>query len=285
MLSSFNIMPEPDDFAVLCKKFHETAANGQATGRQDVNYKAMVRALEGGNAESATSFRKSVKVMSSLSKDDVIRKRGTVMDAVDVQELLADLREVIAAKRVRVKDFMAEGDKLRKGKLTRAKFMTAVNRANLTLTESELDALMRRFVADGTPDLMDWRAFVQCVEGTERLEADPTSSITTTMRTRFSEADAPVNQEWLEDVLRQIKSATFQKRLYMKPYFKDYDKHNNCRVTKTQFLAVLDLMGININANEKELLVRAFQHKEGRLVTSDVDYKRFVRRVDQVEQK
>ena len=104
-------------------------------------------------------------------------------------------------------------------------------------------------------------------------------------RTRFSEADAPVNQEWLEDVLRQIKSATFQKRLYMKPYFKDYDKHNNCRVTKTQFLAVLDLMGININANEKELLVRAFQHKEGRLMTSDVDYKRFVRRVDQVEQK
>jgi Ca2+-binding EF-hand superfamily protein len=87
------------------------------------------------------------------------------------------------------------------------------------------------------------------------------------------------------DLLRQIKSATFQKRLYMKPYFKDYDKHNNCRVTKTQFLAVLDLMGININANEKELLVRAFQHKEGRLVTSDVDYKRFVRRVDQVEQK
>ena len=133
--------------------------------------------------------------MSSSSKDDVIRKRGTVMDAVDVQELLADLREVIAAKRVRVKDFMAKGDKLRKGKLTRAKFMTAVNRANLTLTESELDALMRRFVADGTPDLMDWRAFVQCVEGTERLEADPTSSITTTMLAAWT--THPINRECL----------------------------------------------------------------------------------------
>jgi hypothetical protein len=30
---------------------------------------------------------------------------------------------------------------------------------------------------------------------------------------------------------------------------------------------------------------RSFQHKEGRVVTSDVDYTRFVRRVDQVEQK
>ena len=71
----------------------------------------------------------------------------------------------------------------------------------------------------------------------------------------------------------------------MKPYFQDFDRHNYRRVTKNQFLAVLDLMGLKLSVQEKEVLARAFQHKEGRNLTPDIDYKRFVMRVDDVETK
>ena len=163
--------------------------------------------------------------------------------------------------------------------------MTALNRSSLTITASELDALMATFVADGASDLMNWRAFVNAVEGTARLEGDPDASIETITRTRFSEADAPINQNLLSLALRRIKNHVGQKRLNMKPYFQDFDRHNYRRVTKNQFLAVLDLMGLKLSEQEKEVLARAFQHKEGRNLTSDIDYKRFVMRVDDVETK
>jgi hypothetical protein len=74
-----------------------------------------------------------------------------------------------------------------------------------------------------------------------------------------------------------------QKRLHPKPYFQDFDHANNCRVTTTQFAAVLNMMQIALSSYEVDLLIEAFRVRVGRKVTQDVNYKRFVMRVDSVE--
>merc|ERR1711865_657632 len=95
----------------------------------------------GGSAD----FRRSVKQQSSFVGTSVIRHPTIRKSSVQVPDILRDLKEEIAAKRIRLKDFMAEGDRLRLGEVSKAKFRTALARAGLELEDHELAALERVF--------------------------------------------------------------------------------------------------------------------------------------------
>ncbi|KAL3665644.1 hypothetical protein V7S43_009080 [Phytophthora oleae] len=289
VLSMFALLPaQASDTRLLFIKFREQAAIGTSATLSsicDVNYRAFLQALQilGGyttnaNAEDirklvlpgSVAFRQEVYQSGILNNDAT--KRGARDDlggAADLSQLLAELRRQLNAKRIRLKEFIVEGDKLRSGEITVAKFHTAMNRSGCVLDAADIQTLSAHFRSTRNPDKIDWRSFLEALDFSHGVSV-PTSA-------RSSQEQ---QQDDLKLILERLRNEVNHRRLHMKPYFQDYDHNNVTRVTKFQFAAVLDMMHVSLKPAEVQTLTYQFAHRDGRKMTNDVNYLSFIQAVD-----
>ena len=213
--------------------------------------------------------------------------RGTAMGGRDgapppdaatvVDDIVAQMR----ARRIRLHDFLTDGDKLRSGEISGARFRSALGRAGLTLTTTDLDVLHAAFASRRHADLVDWRAFAGAMaSGLAALDGCEAPASTTASTT-----PEHVDGAQFDALLAKIRTEVAHRRLHMKPYFQDYDPHNGCYVTRTQMCAVLDKMKLPLSQADVELLCQAFEVPAGLHPVGQVfiNYKSFVKRVDGAE--
>ena len=213
--------------------------------------------------------------------------RGTAMGGRDgapppdaatvVDDIVAQMR----ARRIRLHDFLTDGDKLRSGEISGARFRSAIGRAVLTLTTTDLDVLHAAFASRRHADLVDWRAFAGAMaSGLAALDGCEAPASTTASTT-----PEHVDGAQFDALLAKIRTEVAHRRLHMKPYFQDYDPHNGCYVTRTQMCAVLDKMKLPLSQADVELLCQAFEVPAGLHPVGQVfiNYKSFVKRVDGAE--
>lgn len=290
-LLSFDLLPPVErDVQIIVKKFQSI------NSITDVNYKAFIYAIEtlGENTEDdaipgTLEYRRlerqyvdeeqeqALLCLSSSTNNlnDAFSKLqnqpSTTTEAeaaVDLDELLHDIQSQMNKKRIRVREFLTEGDKLRTGEITVSKFHTALNRLGLRLEVPELACLDRKFISTKHQDKIDWRQFVSALEELPpRAEASLTSG-------------AP---EPPAELMHRIQNFVKQHRIHMKPYFQDYDRNHLNKVTDTQFASVCNFQ-LKLNPKEVEALNQAFvipskaQHSHSR--SKDIDYLSFVRMID-----
>ncbi|KAK1946667.1 hypothetical protein P3T76_002219 [Phytophthora citrophthora] len=289
VLSMFALLPAlASDTRLLVIKFREQAAIGTSATLSsicDVNYRAFLQALQilGGylTNSSAEDIRKLVLPGSVAFRQEVYqsgivnhdatkrRARDDLGGKADLSQLLADLRRQLSEKRIRLKEFVVEGDKLRSGEITVAKFHTALNRSGCVLDAADIQTLSEHFRSTRNPDKINWRSFLEALDFSHGV------SIPTSARS---------NQEQQQDnvklILERLRNEVNHRRLHMKPYFQDYDHNNVTRVTKFQFAAVLDMMHLCLKPAEVQTLTYQFAHRDGRKMTSDVNYLSFIQAVD-----
>jgi len=283
VLSMLKLLPaQASDTRLLLIKFREQAANGTGTTLSsicDVNYRAYLQALQviGGYTRSedirdvvlpgSVAYRQELYQSGIMNNEaNKRRARDDLGGAADLAQLLADLRRQLSAKRIRLKEFIVEGDKLRSGEITVAKFHTALNRSGCVLDAADIQTLSVHFRSARNPDRIDWRSFLAALD----LSNDVASSSTA------GPGDEP---EKMKRVLERVRNDVNHRRLHMKPYFQDYDHNNVTRVTKSQFAAVLDMMQVSLKPAEVQALTLQFAHREGRKVTHDVNYLSFIQAV------
>lgn len=207
-------------------------------------------------------------------------KIPVAVPTVDVVEVIDDLVRQLAARRARLQDFLTDGDKLRSGEISTARFKSALGRAGLTLTEATLVALVTRFQSVKHSDCINWRTFVAALEAS--IEQQQASNFAT------SSTAAPLTPPELaalEQLLFNLRTIIAERRLHMKPSFQDYDKHNRLCCSKEQLSAVMDKMQLKTTARDNDLLFKAFKVPEGlHPVGKDFfDYKAFVSVIDPME--
>ncbi|EQC31662.1 hypothetical protein SDRG_10827 [Saprolegnia diclina VS20] len=280
VLSVFQLLPaDAPTCRALCIKFSErgNAPMPGVSSTCDVNYRAFLHGLSqlqggAGRVPGAREYRLLLAAGSNMDGNAAaaLRRSKATPHAVRLPSLLKDLRLQVDAKRIRIKQFFAESDRLRTGDITVAKFHTAINRCGLVVNADDVHTLNAAFASASRPDQIDYRTFLQAIESTAHTEDCR------------DEVPAPDRSPALDALLGRIRTAVEFRRLNMKPYFEDYDHNFLMHVTTTQFAAVLNLMRIELSPAETSLLTHAYAVHHGRQVNPDVHYLRFLEAVDPV---
>lgn len=280
VLSQLGILPDAVACAVLKKKFREHSIDG----KEDVNYAAFIAAvnviMEGATVDEVQSsyeYRQNVREGATLRGTNNLDKHftmslttsaleATVHPYSELQRCINEIRRQLAIKRVSLYDFLSDGDKYRSGEITTPKFRSALALAGLQLSQTQLQCLIDAYSSDKKRDLIDWKAFLRKVTTVDNSEGDGSGS-------------SEDGQALLECIRKHVQT----RGVFLRPYFQDYDKNHVWQVTKTQMYSVLDNLGFTISENERELLFRLFMVKEGNKATNRINYKEFVRKVDDIE--
>lgn len=284
ILSMLTLLPaQASEVQLLLIKFREQVpheATSTLSVHCDVNYRAFLQALEivgrflNGNGEEtmeklvlpgSVAFRQE-QYQSGVVNDVFKRKsRDAYAEVTDLASLLAEVRRQLSVKRIRLKEFLVEGDKLRSGEITVAKFHTALNRSGCVLDAADVATLSTHFGSTRQPDKIDWRRFLAAVDLSHGvpLSRDP--------------SHVP---DSVKHVLARLRLEVARRRLHMKPFFQDYASNNATHVTKFQFAAVLDMMQVSLKPSELQTLLHHFCYCDGRKLTNDVNYLAFVQAID-----
>ena len=108
---------------------------------------------------------------------------GTLAAAAEVEVgvLLERLKADIFRGRIRLREFFKDFDPLRSGKVTEAKFRTAIDESGLKLNDPELTELSRCYADPTDPKRVNYEGLLAEIESvftTSGMETDPRSTVT-----------------------------------------------------------------------------------------------------------
>lgn len=167
-----------------------------------------------------------------------------------VTSVLEKIFRSVSKHRVRVKQFLEEHDKLRKGYITRNKFESALNSAKILLTSAEVESLCKEyFYEDETiSNMVNYKVFCNVLDSFRMQKHVHTM-------TESNEASESISA---------IKEMVHLRNVSATPFFQDFDKLRHGKVTSTQFGAVLDKLKLTSNSKVCiPALIKAFAETDG----------------------
>lgn len=195
------------------------------------------------------------------------------------------IRSIVVMKRIRIEEFFYDFDKLRKGRVTRTQFKAILSSLGLILTDNEYESLANKYQTNDPEKFFNYKAFVaninkaftiQGIDKNPEIRVAPIAK-NDTLLARRKYLGGRSDEEEIQSILNEYRTAVNNKRLYLKPCFQDFDITKNGHVTKAQFLRVLDLLKINAPENVISILLRRYMDR-GNL--DEVNYVDFCEDVD-----
>lgn len=283
-LQNFPFMQDVNDYELklLIQRY--------STEQGDVNYVAMDKDLEviqleppspqsstarsplssrGGGFFSARSKLGPAATSVMGSKDTSGLRLATTQD-YDI-EVLVRLKAEVAAKRLRVHGCFQEMDRLRRGVVTMGQARTVFTILRMELEFKELEAVQRLFDNDGMFDYTHFCNVVNEVPLSARNgELPPTVQPSTPPAGLQSErvrVQNPLNADG-EDQLAAVEIWIFKRcelrTMNAKSFFQDFDRVRSGRVTRNQFLRIMDMMQLGLVPWQLEVLMEAYHCINGR---------------------
>jgi len=262
-----------------------------ASDRTDVNYRWFYLALDNvdgvlGNlpemdaAPAVATAALEGKASFDRTRVEVVRRRGAGGPA-NFEDTMDALQRECLRKRIKLTNFLRDGDPLRIGRLSQAKFRTAIAAAGLVLTEPQIACLEEAFKHDADPSTVNWRNLASIVDGgDEWMERDPHKTREHFIPKEWTEKDTGVDETVLAGILSRVKEDVSQHRTLMKPTFQGFDRLRKDRVTRAQFASVCATLKLPITGREMPVVCDAFQVRGQKDL---VNYHNFICRVDESE--
>lgn len=190
-------------------------------------------------------------------------------------DLLCRIKEEVAARRLRVHGSFQEMDKLRRGCVTMGQARTALTVLRIDLDYKELEQLQRIFDKNG---LFNYTEFCNAVNEVPlsakngelpptippRCEASPPPSRRVVERVRVLNPLLPEAEDLLAEAELWLAKKSEQRRLNVKLLFQDYDRSRCGRVTRSQFLRIMDNNDFRLNPDHLDVLLEAYGDEYGR---------------------
>eukprot|EP00743_Colponemidia_sp_Colp-15_P002007 GILK01002181.1.p1 GENE.GILK01002181.1~~GILK01002181.1.p1 ORF type:complete len:916 (-),score=199.27 GILK01002181.1:158-2905(-) len=238
--------------------------------QRDVNYVEFCQLIDSLTRTAPVTVPESIAPLSPAKnvnnyKTQLIERYNTLT----AEDVLATVRAAVMTNRIRIGEFFRDFDKLRSGLVTAEKFKTGLTMSNLRLTVPEVQVLVDRY-GNGHGQVR-WREFVDAVEEVtvrKGLEKDPTMEPAVPfVKTQYGRAirtdsDAAVARA----VVNRFAEETIRRRLDVKPFFQDFDKHKNGRVTFRQFRQVLSSAAFDMTDEEFNAVSREYASEQANLI-------------------
>ena len=212
----------------------------------------------------------------------------------DGELILQRLIRIVSERKIRLRMFFDDFDKMRKGVIKRPKFKTCMYMCLPSeFTEAEMDSLADKYAIPGPDDFVDYRSmcsFIDLAFTAKNLERSPQKGLDSAP---WRIAHAPRirlpqltdgEEELLRIGLRNLKQIVNQSRMSLQDVFRDFDRTSRGAVTRDQFERVLSLRKIRPEEDEVlECIIKKYGYQSGGgYGTTLVRYRPFLKEVGAV---
>eukprot|EP01062_Namystynia_karyoxenos_P047664 TRINITY_DN3606_c2_g1_i1.p1 TRINITY_DN3606_c2_g1~~TRINITY_DN3606_c2_g1_i1.p1 ORF type:complete len:958 (+),score=413.58 TRINITY_DN3606_c2_g1_i1:106-2874(+) len=212
------------------------------------------------------------------------------MSSAAVQDALRRLRLHCLQNRIRVDMFFRDFDRLRSGIVTRDQFMRVMHMTSLDriVTPEEFLLIFDEFAARKDPQKVNYANFCDAVdavftkknlEKNPGLEEDEVSSPKSVLASRKPDNELSA-EEWdtLQRLTKKFVAEAKARGLILKDFFKDFDRHHNCKVTQAQFHRAFPF---RLDPAELAVMLKRYRSNE-QFTKGDIEYLRWVQEVDSI---
>ncbi|CAJ1409308.1 unnamed protein product [Effrenium voratum] len=237
-----------------------------------INYMAMDRELTAlmeeteslASARSTSSRRPRYTAKSPMGG---LRLQGPQDQEQLEAELLAKLKAEVAARRLRLHGCFQEVDRLRRGAVTMGQARTVFTILRIELDSKELDMLQRMFAVTGLFNYRELCNMILEVPLDAPMDAVPLSPISIEQgppylkrheRVRQRHVLQPDAEELLAEAEMWIARRAEQWTINVKSHFLDFDRLRSSRVTRSQFLRIMDMLQMGLNEGHLQVLMEAY---------------------------
>jgi len=174
---------------------------------------------------------------------------GSSRTAADmsVDDILKDLRRQVVDRKLRIKDFLREHDKLNSGRMSKDNFKRALTAAGIIISESNAKRLGDAFQSEFAADVVNYAKFHDKLDEAftaKGLDRDPTRTVTTaniTGRFSYGSSAEPAVESVSEAIVQEARRIADHRHFVVSDPFRIFDKLNRGQVTAQQFLRVLSM--------------------------------------------
>jgi len=259
----------PDaDVALLEKKY--TVDRPGEDDANAINYVAFCHDVdipESGRAVSGKS-----QLMTALTVSPAAAAAPQLVDILDKMTIQ------IAARGIRVSEFIKEHDPLRAGHILEEKLETALSVSGLHVSAEEVSVLVANYAHPTIARHVAYGKLLHDLDPDAPDESGSTRRTAATMR-----ADKPIAGESdarLSLILNRILEAVRSRSMLLPPFFADYDRHHQGTVTATQFERAVFRHRLPCNPDDVEILKKHYRHP---VQIDHVRYRDFISDVDATE--
>ncbi|KAG6799425.1 hypothetical protein HZU73_05159 [Apis mellifera caucasica] len=208
----------------------------------------------------------------------VMEEQKTVMP---LMEIIQRIQRHILENRIRVSEFFKDFDPLNAGKTTISNFRRGLDGlqvsslGRLYLAETEIDSLIALYKDPNDPDRVCWRTFeddIDKVFTVKELEKLPNLKVESPPK-EIEELNRKGTSDWqcqekskrdlCEETLLKIRYRVNERRILIKQFFKDYDRHNKGHVSRSQLRQVLTTAAILLSEEEQFALEQRYNNDLG----------------------
>jgi Ca2+-binding EF-hand superfamily protein len=247
-----------------------------------VNYVQFHEEIEG---KEVLEIQKTHESSSYLAK----RRQGDLFEAEEVENRI---RVLLMKHRLRLDENFRDYDPLRSGFITSGQFKSALGSIKFPktqLTDDQLETLISKYIApyDETEYKVKYTDFLENMNKvfTEKgLEKIPTKSPVAPKHLLLMSKQNLANEKEteIEKIIKKIKNLVATKRIYLKPFFQDFDQvtkgtYSTHHVSKHRFERALHMLGIKLSPSEYNLLCQKYDDKGN----SDVNYVMFMKDIQE----
>ncbi|KAI8475036.1 MAG: flagellar associated protein [Monoraphidium minutum] len=215
-----------------------------------------------------------------------------------LESAMTRLKKLVYKNRIRLRDFLVDFDKLRKGEAHPDNFLRGMSMAGVDkfLSAAELRLICGHYTVPRTAssEVTEYSRFLDDVDAVftkkhlertplEHVPAEPSELLDRNRYQRSSRDIGPEKEAALAAVMARIGEACHKRGILLKPFFDDaaQDDHSAKlygHVTAPQFKQVLNVkVGIRVSDVEAVLLAEKFHHED---LTELVNYVAFSQTVD-----
>jgi Ca2+-binding EF-hand superfamily protein len=256
ILHFLSLYVSPEGLELIEMKF-QNPLNG------DIKYSAFVQAID---EEYTGQVAEDDQCLSPRQSQEKFQSAKPSQEYVDIRQLILRLKEHVFVSRLRLCEYFQDFDPLRSGFVTNSRFRQGLNAIRYPyFTEAQISALCDCYSVK--PDSISWKQFVKDID--EVFSATPTQAsakpeLPILGSVDFTSRDVEEHQrEILQATMSRLKDIINQKRLLIKPYFQDFDKHHYGYITKPQFRQCLSYLELSISDDEFDVLSMKYCNKKG----------------------
>ncbi|XP_076637045.1 uncharacterized protein LOC143349586 [Colletes latitarsis] len=202
-------------------------------------------------------------------------------ELMPLTEVIQRVQRHVLETRMRISEFYKRFDSLNSGKVTISQFKRGLDGLQISslgrlyLAEPEIDALIVLYKDPNDPDRVCWRTFADDIDQVFtvkeldklpnlRIESPPKEIVELSRKgTSNWQCEQKTIRDLCEDVLEKIRHRVIERRILIKQFFKDYDRHNNGHVTRSQFRQVLTTVTVLLSPEEEFALEQRYNNDLG----------------------
>ncbi|KZC06769.1 hypothetical protein WN55_07542 [Dufourea novaeangliae] len=197
-------------------------------------------------------------------------------DTMPLMEVIQRVQRHIFENRIRISEFYKRFDPLNVGKVTIAQFKRGLDGLQIStlgrlyLAKPEIDVLVTFYKDPNDPDRVCWRTFaddidqvftVKELEKLPNLRIDSPPTEIAKLRRRGApnwQCETKNIRDLCEDALQKVRHRVNERRIWIKQFFKDYDRNNKGHVSRSQLRQVFTTATVLLSQEEEYALEQRY---------------------------